>query len=264
MSYNDDSAFVEIFLDPVRKCAAYRPAFGQSRSSGVGFEQFAQIYGEDPFYSLIGMTVPAVYAAHRAAGGMTSVYRQLGIGAERLFRAILSRQLGLNPQQLAWSYTYPAGDKVKVHTLDARVALEDLHKERQKHLADWITGALSSIHRPVDAATKGVVFEVRQGYKSADSKRQNADLRFGLNAYQARLLPAFAIFSSQVSVPVIERYRNDGMIVLTGLLTDDVYRSTFAFLSTVAGYDLIGFFERNQEEIRTEVQSVVKTLLTPE
>jgi len=242
----------------------YRPAFGQSNSNGVGFDQFERIYGEDPFYSLIGMTLPSVYAAHRAAGGMTSVYRQLGIGAERLFRAILSRQLGLNAQQLAWSYEYPAGNKMKVHTLDARLTLDDLHEERRIHLAEWIAGALSSIHRPVDVATKGVVFEVRQGYKSADAKRQNADLRFGLNAYQARLLPAFAIFSNQVSVPVIERYRNDGMIVLTGVLGGDAYRSTFTFLSEVAGYDLIAFFQRNREEIRTEVQSVVKTLLTPE
>lgn len=259
-----DKEFVETFLTPVRKCATYRPAFGQSNSDGVGFRQFEQIYGNDPFYSLIGMSVPSVYAAHRAAGGMTSVYRQLGIGAERLFRAVLSRQLGLSAGQLAWSYEYSAGSKMKVHTLDARITLSDLQEERQVALAEWLGGALSSIRRPADAASKGVVFEVRQGYKSADSKRQNADLRFGLNAYQARMLPAFAIFSNQVSVPVIERYRNDGMIVLTGLLDGDAYRSTFTFLSEIADYDLIAFFERNQEEIRTEVQSVVKTLLTPE
>lgn len=264
MANYDDHDLVETFLVPVRKCAAYRPAFGQSNSDGVNYEQFEHIYGDDPFYSLIGLTVPSVYAAHRAAGGMTSMYRQLGIGAERLFRAVLSRQLGLTAQQLVWSYEYPAGKVMKVHTLDARLTLDDLHEERRETLAKWMAGALTSIRRPVDAATKGVVFEVRQGYKSADSKRQNADLRFGLNAYQARMLPAFAIFSKQVSVPVVERYRNDGMIVLTGLLGGDVYRSTFTFLSEIAGYDLIAFFERNREVIRTEVQSVVKTLLTPE
>lgn len=260
----NDKDFVETFLIPVRKCAVYRPAFGQTKSDGFNYDQFEQLYSDDPFYSLIGMGVPAVYAAHRAAGGMTSVYRQLGIGAERLFRAILSRQFGLNTHQLAWSYEYLAGKQTKVHTLDALLTLDDLQEERRQILAQWIEGALTSVHRPQDAATKGVVFEVRQGYKSADSKRQNADLRYGLNAYQARMLPAFAIFSKQVSVPVIERYRNDGMIVLTGLLNDDVYHSTFAFLQEVAGYDLIAFFERNQNVIRTEVQAIVKTLLTPE
>lgn len=264
MQNKSDQELIETFLVPIRKCAAYRPAFGQSNSEGVTFDQFEQIYGDDPFYSLIGLTVPSVYAAHRAAGGMTSMYRQLGIGAERLFRAVLSKQLGLNSQQLAWSYEYAAGKAMKVHTLDACLTLDDLQLERRDALSDWMAGALNSIRRPTDAATKGVVFEVRQGYKSADSKRQNADLRFGLNAYQARMLPAFAIFSRQVSVPVIERYRNDGMIVLTGLIDGSAYQSTFTFLNQIAQYDLISFFERNRDEIRTEVQSVVKTLLTPE
>ena len=105
---------------------------------------------------------------------------------------------------------------------------------------------------------------VRQGYRNVISYRQNADLRYGINAYQARMLPAFAIFSIQVSVPVTERYRSDGMIAMTGLLDGDVYRSTFTFLSEVIGYDLIAFFMRNQKEIHTELQSVAKTLLTPE
>lgn len=34
-----------------------------------------------------------MYAAHKAAGGMTSVYRQIGIGCERLFRKLVSAEL---------------------------------------------------------------------------------------------------------------------------------------------------------------------------
>lgn len=241
MHLSNDRALVETFLAPVRKSANYRPAFGQSKSNGVSFHQFEAIYGGDPFYSLIGMTVPSVYAAHRAAGGMTSVYRQLGIGAERLFRAILSQQFGLTRQQLEWSYEYAAGKSNKVHTLDACITLSDLHHERRAVLESWLAGALYSIKRPVQAADRGVVFEIRQGYKSADAKRQNADLRFGINAYQTRMLPAFAIFSNQVSMPVIERYRNDGMIVLTGLPDADPYRSTFAFLTEVAATTYLHF-----------------------
>ena len=43
------------------------------------------------------------------------------------------------------------------------------------------------------------------GMKSADSKRQNADLRYGIQAYRNGLLPAFAVFSNQVSQPVLTR-----------------------------------------------------------
>ena len=41
---------------------------------------------------------------------------------------------------------------------------------------------------------------------------------------QAGLLPCFAIFSAQVSEPVLRRYRQDGMLVLTGILgLDDLF-----------------------------------------
>ncbi|MCX6277959.1 MAG: hypothetical protein NT004_07665 [Bacteroidetes bacterium] len=68
---------------------------------GVSLSGFLKLYGSDPFYSWIGLDSSLMYAAHKAAGGMTSV-----------------RQTPKN----------------------------------------------------------GVVFEVRQGYKSKDSKRQNADI----------------------------------------------------------------------------------------
>jgi hypothetical protein len=34
------------------------------------------MYGADPFCSWVGLDSPLMYAAHKAAGGMTSVYRQ--------------------------------------------------------------------------------------------------------------------------------------------------------------------------------------------
>jgi len=262
MGTDADNRLTEIFLEPVRKCYEYRPAFGLSRSDGVSYEDFNEIFGADPFYSLIGLASPSVYAAHKAAGGLTSVYRQLGIGAERLFRAILGQQLDLRDDQLMWAYDYAVtSSKSKTHTLDACLKCDDLSQERREMLSRWIAGAISSTGRAVKTDLQGVVFEVRQGYKSADSKRQNADLRFGLNAYQSNMLPAFAIFSNQVIYPVISRYRADGMLVLMGLPEGSSYESTFTFLEEVAGFDLIAFFKRNQETIRTEVKGVVSSLL---
>jgi len=263
MSIENDRHLTEIFLEPVRQCYKYRPAFGLSRSEGVSYEHFGEIFGDDPFYSLIGLASPSVYAAHKAAGGLTSVYRQLGIGAERLFRAILSQQLGLRDDQLTWSYDYSVTtSKSRTHTLDACIRQDDLSLERRETLTRWIEGAVESIGRTRVNNLRGVVFEVRQGYKSADSKRQNADLRFGLNAYQSDMLPSFAIFSNQVSYPVISRYRADGMLVLTGLPEGNSYESTFTFLREVANYDLVGFLDRNKNIIRSEVRGVVTSLLT--
>ena len=109
----------------------------------------------------------------------------------------------------------------------------------------------------------GVVMEIRQGYKSADSKRQNADLRYGMRAYQANLLPAVVVMSTQVSEPVVRRYRADGILVLIGSRNGSSAESTFTFFKEVVGYDLAAFFERNSDRLKAEVTAILRALLTP-
>lgn len=265
-SQSSDAHLLEVFMRPIRKSAEYRPAFGQGRSGGLKVSEFRTLYGGDLFYAWLGLDSNPVYAAHRAAGGLTSVYRQIGVGAERLFRAILSSALGLSAEQMDWSYTYDKGrGKTATHTLDARIQLPDLDSSLHPRFRDWLVAStqMVTVDPVVGPPLVGAAFEVRQGYKSADSKRQNADLRFGINAYRAGLLPVFAIFSAQVSDPVLRRYRSDGMLVLTGTANGDATESTFAFAQDVTGYDLRGFFERNSPVIRREIEEIVETLLSP-
>ena len=266
MANNQDYQFREVFLEPIRKCLDYEPAFGQGRGAGMSYAGFQQLYGGDPFYAWLGLDAPSVYAAHKAAGGLTSVYRQIGIGSERLFRAALAASFELSEQQMAWSYEYQKPDgKTGRHTLDAHVALSDLSAASAKRVETWLTQSVVAVRGDARSAgrLRGVVFEVRQGYKSADSKRQNADLRYGVRAYQAGLLPAFGIMSSQVSQPVLERYRNDGMLVLTGTNSNEPTTSTFAFFKHVVGYDLGDFFERNSIPLKAEIRAVIDKLLEP-
>lgn len=254
-------------MDPVRKCALYKPAFGQGRSAGLDLQEFQALYGADLFYTWLGLDDPVVYAAHRSAGGITSVYRQLGIGCERLFRRVLQISFGLDSKQTAWSYSYgkPNGDS-GIHTLDAKVALEDLGGDHKQRFKSWLADVHSTAIPQGGAARPmpGAVFEVRQGYKSADSKRQNADLRFGMRAYQASLLPVFSLMSNQISAPVVRRYRADGMLVLLGVDDPSPLVSTYAFFKQIVGFDLAGFFRRNSDSIRTEMTEIVARLLTPE
>lgn len=262
----DDAPLLEVFLAPIRKCAKYKPAFGQGNSSGLRVAEFQALYGADSFYSWLGLDEPIVYAAHKAAGGLTSVYRQIGVGTERLFREVLKRALGLSEEQLKWAYEYEKTASTKgVHTLDARIRTADLDGSHGSPFSNWLDRSKTLIGAKSTSPVRihGAVFEVRQGYKSADSKRQNADLRFGVNAYRDGLLPAFAILSAQVSEPVIRRYRSDGMLVLTGLLTDDPTRSTFAFFRQIVGYDLAAFFVRNSPRLKAEIRQVVEKLLSP-
>ena len=51
-------------------------------------------------------------------------------------------------------------------------------------------------------------------------------------------------------------------MVLTGIIgTSDPLGSTYDFVDQVIGYDLAGFFERNQRTIQQEIERILKTLL---
>lgn len=207
-----------------------------------------------------------MYAAHKAAGGITSIYRQVGVGSERLVRRIIKQSLELTDKDIDWNYSYAKPDgKSGTHILDAKIQSDSLRGIAGERFDSWVQQSSRFVASSSQASRViGAVFEIRQGYKSADSKRQNADLRFGMRAYQSSLLPVFAILSSQVSDPVIRRYRSDGMLVLTGLLNNDPKISTFAFFQHVIGYDLAAFFARNSERIKSELRVIIRYLLDPE
>ena len=125
------------------------------------------MYGADPFYSWIGLDSDLMYAAHKAAGGMTSVYRQIGKGCENLFRQIIIDQTQYEDQKYAlWSYiTKTKNDKNKILSLDARLELSEIRNaEVSTRVIQWIADYSSDLSVPVPL--NGAVFEVRQGYKS--------------------------------------------------------------------------------------------------
>src|SRR3954452_9039973 len=102
-----DDRYFELLAASLRVCAHYKPKFGTGGDAGLTRAQFQLRYGADPFYRWVGLDSPLIYAAHKAAGGMTSIYRQLGIGGERLFRQVIRDQLGLDAEQAQWTYTIP-------------------------------------------------------------------------------------------------------------------------------------------------------------
>lgn len=112
----------EILISPIRECATYSPKFGHGRGKGLSLNDFQALYGADSFYKWLGLDNPLMYSAHKAAGGITSIYRQIGIGSERLVREILMDNLGLDEKGVKWSYQVPAPNgKVRTLSLDARI-----------------------------------------------------------------------------------------------------------------------------------------------
>lgn len=261
-----DKKYLDIFLSPLYVCADYLPAFGTSGNDGLSLADFQSLYGRDEFYSWIGLDSPLVYAAHKASGGLTSIYRQIGVGAERLLREIIKDGFALSQEEVEWKYEYNKTKTQKAfHILDARISLDNLKDADQiDRMKCWLAKAKKAAHGDARTHLRGAIFEIRQGYKSADSKRQNADLRFGAKSYQFGHIPVVAVLSSQVSETVISRYRDAGMLVLTGLHSDDPTVSTFAFFKEVIGYSLEDFFKRSSPKIKEVIHSLIGKLLKPE
>lgn len=265
----NDAKYLEVILDPIRICAKYKPKFGQGQSAGLTLGQFQTLYQGDPFYSWFGLDNPLMYAAHKAAGGMTSVYRQIGIGCERLFRHVLQDALSLSSEAVTWFYeTTGTNGKKRTLYLDARVPFSEIpNQQARKRFHNWMMASADAldVDRNISAALTGAIFEVRQGYKSKDSKRQNADIANAATAYIKSYFPCAVILSAQIDSDILTRYRAEKWSVLTGLLgTNDPLRSTYDFTREIVGYDLAAFFERNRRILRDEIDKVLRALLTPE
>lgn len=260
-----DEKYRELLISPIRTCSEYLPKMGGS--DGVDLKTFVNLYGKDPLYHWMGFDSPLMFAAHKAAGGMTSLYRQLGIGVERLFRHILMDSFGLKEDEANWNYEYtkPNG-KTAVRYLDGRLDYELIEKagvRKSDRVREWV----DDVKRRLDITIplKGAVFEVREGYKSADSKRQNGDLDNLSQALKKGYLMTMILMSLQINETVRHRYQEGGLLVLIGdSESDDPCESTYAFLKQVAGYDLAAFFERNTEAIKAETTSILEHLLSKE
>jgi len=219
----------------IRVCAQYKPKLGHGAKAGYSLQEFQRLYRDDPFYSWLGLDNPLMYSAHKAAGGMTSVYRQIGIGCEVLFRQVLQDALGLAEEDVNWSYTLPkSAGKTRTLYLDARIPIGKVKDVvRRKKIQQWVLQAARDmdIEPRITKSLGGIVFEVRQGYKSKDSKRQNADIANAATAYTKGLLPCVGILSLQIDQDIALRYRNERWVLLTGLTRESSpHESIYAFM----------------------------------
>lgn len=262
-----DQKYLQILIDRIEVCKSYRPKFGQG-GEGTSLQEFQTLYGADPFYTWFGLNHPLMYAAHKAAGGITSVYRQIGIGSEVLFRQLLQDHLGLTAEQSNWSYGVTmASGQIRTLKLDARIDPENVNDvARRQIITMWMRKANRKllIDDRVAQAMRGIVMEVRQGYKSKDSKRQNADIANAAEAYTKGYLPVLVVLSTQIDGDIVERYERGKWLVLRGTAEGDDTFSTYAFIRDVIGYDLAAFFQRNSERLKSLTEGLLESLLRAE
>jgi hypothetical protein len=164
----NDAEYLKIVLEPIYTCAHYRPKFGQgAKGGGLTLAEFQALYQRDPFYNWFGLDNPHMYAAHKAAGGMTSIYRQIGTSCETLFRRILQDTFDLSDSDVRWSYEVPTtSGKMRTLSLDGRIPLHSIkNTAARQRFRDWMakSAALVGVDERVFQTLTGTVFEVRQG-----------------------------------------------------------------------------------------------------
>ena len=120
-------------------------------------------------------------------------------------------------------------------------------------------GVDDAIHKSL----QGVVFEIRQGYKSKDAKRQNADIANAATAYTQAYMPCVLMLSTQIDPDIAARYRHEKWLILIGnTASNSATDSTYVFMRKIVRFDLAAFFERHRRTLHDEVDKVLNKLLS--
>jgi hypothetical protein len=105
---------------------------------------------------------------------------------------------------------------------------------------------------------------LRQGYKSKDSKRQNADIGNAAHAYVEGFRPTVVLLSTQIDGDIVIRYTQARWLLLTGTKDGSPTESTHAFCRDILGYDLAGFLERNSTRFKAKLEKALIARLKPD
>jgi hypothetical protein len=54
---------LKLLMDPLERCATYKPQFGTAGTKGVTLAQFKPLYGDDPFYRCVGLDEYSAFAS---------------------------------------------------------------------------------------------------------------------------------------------------------------------------------------------------------
>ena len=149
-------------------------------------------------------------------------------------------------------------------SLDGKISLTDIRNTRRlASIQKWLMESAAHLHvdRKMVSQLRGAVFEIRQGYKSKDSKRQNADLGNAANAYTNFYLPVLGLLSIQIDSDIEYRYTRSQWLILKGSLHGSPIDSMYVFCRDILGYDLASFFKRVSPRIKNEVEAIIQALL---
>lgn len=218
-------------------------------------EETQKAYSQDPLFSRFNLDTKEFVLAKYGAGFNTSITRKLGDLIEENTRHIFSEKTGID------DITYDAeivvdGEK-EIRELDALLLLDEVDDgDSTTRLQQVINEDGEGIgdNKSLSDFTKespewrGIGFEIRHCYQSADSKRVGADITMAKHLKSKNIMPVMLIFCNDSNQPVISRYRNH-MFVYEG-------NDSFDLVERLTGFDYAEFLDDQEEFIDTKMDKV--------
>lgn len=213
-------------------------------------------YAEDPLFSRFNLDTREFVLAKSGGGLVTSIHRKVGDLIERNVQRIFAETYDLD--DVTYDASIVVDGEEKVRELDALLLLDEADGEmRQRlqrvidedaHRAEGDNASLDEFAGDGGREWRGMGFEIRHCYQSADSKRAQADVAMANHLRNDDVLPVMLIFCEDSNRAVVSRYRNH-MYVSEG-------RNSFDLVERLTGFDYADFLDEREAMIDGKMDDV--------
>jgi len=245
-----DQHLFDIIVGHLAKLGDYVP--GPVKKAGGTKGKLKERYASDPLFNIFGLDSPEYVAATLAGGTITSIHRKLGDIYEQCVQAVFMNRLKLSFDQINYSATIRSGDENECRSADACLLFEHLEAAARKRIKAYCEKELRQLTDDPRIELIGVGMEIRHCYQTGDSKRTQADEALARHFLVSGILPLMPLFCNQSNPTIIRRYRSV-WIIKQGM-------ESYKMVKKISGYDLFSFMERNKDEFRKPVLTLLKGL----
>lgn len=208
----------------------------------------------DALYGLLFRDISEFYVQSVLGGRITtSLHRNFGDIVEMSVREIFKSAFDLDDQLAQSSFTLKSIEKRSTRTTDVTLPYTALEEKTVGRLRAFHEQLCKRHRRDVEglhATCKGVGYEVRQCYKSNDSKRRTADIDMSHLLANKGLAPVMLIFCSSSSASIIQDYnRLSKWLILEGT-------AAFEYVNDVTGFNYRAYLDSKIEKLAPQLRSL--------
>lgn len=207
-------------------------------------------YAADPLFHRFNLDSRKLVLAKVRAGLVTSIHRKVGDLIEKHVQQVFRERMGL--EAVTYDAEIVVDGESKTRELDARLLLDEVAdgpptERLQRVLDDVEFGENKRLSEFTDDGVewRGMGFEIRHCYQSADSKRSQADIAMAQHLKNEDVVPVMLIFCGDSNESVTTRYRNH-MVVTEG-------EDSFELVEQLTGFDYAGFLDGREDVIDAKI-----------